>query len=204
MKTATVIPSAWLFCLLLGAAGVVQADPQEGHGPMMQPMHHGDAAGEYGHKDHWMADLDDKQRADMERIKADYMKKQLPLKARMKALKAELTALALADQPDQAATDKKIDEILELKRQMLRNKVDKISARRGVLNEAQRARYDIQVMKKASAESRHGREGMGPMGMMGPGMMGQGMMGSGMMGSGMMGAGNMGSMGCGKGRSMDR
>lgn len=123
---------------------------------MMQGMHG-------AHHGGWMAELDDKQHNELNRIKAEYMKEQVPLKARLKAKKAELMTLALADSPDKGAIDKAIDEMAELKRQMLRNKVDKISARRQVLNEQQRALYDIHVMKKAAGKrGGHGaHHGMG-------------------------------------------
>lgn len=171
MKTAML----WLCASLMGVGALVQAAPPDGHHEMMQQMHHGGSGGP-GPRGHWMADVSEAQQSKLDGIKATYLKQQAPLKARMKALQAELMALALADKPDQAATDKKIDEIAELKRQMLRNKVEKISARRAVLNEQQRAQYDIYVMKKASGSKRHGCPHMGGhSGMMGPGMMGPGM-----------------------------
>ncbi len=205
MKTA-----AWMFplvlCFSLALPAAVQADPDPGHGPMQ-------GQGPQAHRcGQWMGDLSDDQQAQLARIKADHVKKQASLKARMKALKLELMAMALADSPDSGATDKKIDEMLQLKREILQNKVAKIGAERQVLNEQQRASYDVHVMKKSAREERgrggHMRRGHG--GEYGAGYgMGHGMgygMGSGMgygMGPGM-GYGMGNGMGPGMGYGMHR
>lgn len=163
--------------ILLAVLGAAPALAQPQSGGMMQGMqeHHG--AGEKDRHHGWKAGLDDKQRAELDSIKADYMKKSMPLKAKAKALKVELMALALADAPDSGAIDKKIDEMVEIKRELLRLKADKVSATRKMLDAQQRARYDIHVMRKASHSGRHhgaGKPNMGAMGMSGMGM-GRGM-----------------------------
>ena len=198
MKTMNSILYPLVFCLWAGFAATTQAQPQaeDGRGPMAGMMQGDKGQGEYRHGGHWMAGISDEQRSEMKRIKAEHIKKQAPLKARMKALKVELMAMALADAPDQAATDKKIDEMLDLKRQMLQNKVEKVSASRKALDEQQRAMYDIYVMKKAAKGDRHGHMSHGKGHGMGHGM-GMGGMGHGM-GMGGMGRG-MGSEGMGHG-----
>ena len=201
MKPMNSILYPLLFCLWAGFAATAQAQPQseDDRGPMAGMMHGDKGQSEYRHGGHWMADISDEQRSELKRIKAEHIKKQAPLKARMKALKVELMAMALSDAPDKAAADKKIDEMLDLKRQMLQNKVEKVSASRKALDEQQRALYDIHVMKKAAKGGRHGDGHMGR-GMghgMGMGGMGYGM-GMGGMGHGM----GMGGKGYGMGHGM--
>lgn len=154
MKTATSVLYPLILCVFVGFTGLAQAEPASEHGSMA--MQGGQKGGDY-RGGHGMLEVSDEQRAELDRIKADYAKKQAPLKARFKALKVELMAMALADTPDNAAIDKKIDEMLELKRQILRNKVDKVSAKRKVLDDQQRAQYDLRVMKKAARGG--GRDG---------------------------------------------
>ncbi len=174
MKAASIVFSL-MSVMLFGITGSANAEP-EARGATM-PMHGAQHAGPY-HGHGAMADGDAARCAEAQRalnpIKAEYAKKQAPLKARYKALKLELMALALTDTPDSAAIDKKIDEMLELKRQLLRNKADKVSAIRNALDEDQRPQYDLRVMKKAARAGAHhgsraGCHGFGHGGMHGHG-----------------------------------
>ncbi len=153
MKTAASILFSLMIVMLFGITGLANAEPESSGATM--PMHGAQSAGPY-REGGAMADGDEARRADahsaLSPIKAEYAKKQAPVKARYKALKLELMALSLSDSPDGAAIDKKIDEMLELKRQLLRNKADKVIAIRKALDEGQRPEYDLRVMKKAARD----------------------------------------------------
>jgi len=105
-------------------------------------MHHG-----YGN---WKATLTDAQQQQVSKLKLDYKKKVLPIKARIKQAKIELALLMTADKPNQKAIDKKIDEILKLKGEKMRAKANHKIEVRKVLNETQRVAFDLHVLKKAS------------------------------------------------------
>jgi Spy/CpxP family protein refolding chaperone len=114
--------------------------------------HHGEGHRKSGHhhsQPDWKHSLSDEQKAKMKQIKGAYMKQKLPLKARKKALKLELMALATAENPDQVAIDAKIDQLLRVKKSLLLAKTRKIADIRAQLNEEQRTGFDLYVLKKA-------------------------------------------------------
>ena len=80
-----------------------------------------------------------------------------PLKAQAKAIKADLAVLAVADEPDSAAINAKIDELLALKRTMMINKYEYVAAQRKLLTPEQRVSFDMTVIKR----SKHGKKGKG-------------------------------------------
>ena len=88
-------------------------------------------------------------------LHADLGKIKAPLKARMTVARTELAVLTTADAPDAGAMDKKIQEILELKRRMLRAHSDHVIEVRKMLTPEQRASFDMHVLKKA--RQRHGK-----------------------------------------------
>lgn len=98
---------------------------------------------------HWKYSLTDEQKAKISQIKVAYMKEKLPLKARKEALNLELMALATAEDPDGAAIDAKIDELLRVKKSLLLAKARKIADIRAQLTEEQRAGFDLYVLEKA-------------------------------------------------------
>lgn len=152
---------SWILGALLAVAlpGAALAEPQGGsakggqgamHGGGMGAMH--GKSGERGYDWYgpdWRQTLSEEQRSRLEQLHAEYTKTKLPLKARMKAAKAELAVLALADSPDQSAIERKIDELQQLQRQMLQAKYTYIADRRAVLTEQQRPSFDMSVLRKA-------------------------------------------------------
>lgn len=138
--------------------GGAEAKAMEGQaGPGRHGMgHRGEGMHRYGES--WKSTLTDEQRAEVAKLHAAYKKRKLPLKAKARALKVELAVLATADDPDSGAIDKKIDEVLKLKREMMREKARHIGAVRKVLTEEQRAHFDVHVLKKAmhGKRKRHG------------------------------------------------
>ncbi len=84
----------------------------------------------------------------MDRLRVEYMKQKLPLKAKAKAIKLELAALATADEPDTAAVNGRIDALLDVKREMMKLKYNHIAAKRSLLTPEQRVSFDMGVMKR--------------------------------------------------------
>jgi Spy/CpxP family protein refolding chaperone len=148
---ATVI--ALLTALTLSTA---YADPGSGKGQygmhQGEGMHH-DGGGQYGggyHGKSWKKDLTKEQKDKLRAIKLDYLKKKMPLKAKMKAIKTDLALLMIADAPDMKAIDKKIDEMLAVKKELKKLKVmHKINVRKELTPE-QRVKFDMHVLKKAA------------------------------------------------------
>ena len=139
-------------CLTITGAGLstnVLAD----HGKGMGMMHHG------GHGSSWKASLTDEQRTKIAKLKLDYKKKKYPLKAKLKQAKIDLALLVTSDKPNQNSIDKKIDQIAKLKREKMQLKAKHKIAVRKLLNEEQRVKFDMKVLKKAYHGKRKGGYG---------------------------------------------
>jgi Spy/CpxP family protein refolding chaperone len=130
-------------------------------------MHRGGGGHHCAHQDakgplapHWKTTLTDEQRAELDKLKLAYMEEKAVVKARARVTKIELAILATADKPDSAAIDRKIGEVLELKRAKLLKKYEYVAAKRGVLTEQQRVSFDMDVIAKAAKgeEKGHGRD----------------------------------------------
>lgn len=130
----------------------VSADPASPEGRGGQMMH-GAYGGSWGYAAHWKRTLTDEQRATIDRLRLDYLKKKYPLKARTKALKTELALLVTQDSPNKRDINKKIDELVDLKRQLLQLHYDYKVEVRKVLTAEQRVSFDIGLLKK----SQHGK-----------------------------------------------
>ncbi len=127
------------------------AGRHHGHG-----MHHGGGGGHHGmgmgHHEagkHWMASLSPEQHQQVMQLRAEHKKQAMPRKARMRAIKLELAALATAVAPDRAAIETKVDEFLALKRLAMIERAMHVGDLRRLLNDEQKAAYDMAVMRKA-------------------------------------------------------
>jgi Spy/CpxP family protein refolding chaperone len=107
--------------------------------------------------DDWRATLTDEQMSQLDRLHVAYAKTKAPRKARMQALKVELTVLATAAAPDKEAINAKVDELLEIKRQALRARYAYIAAQQQVLTPDQQVSFDMQMIRKAM----HGKRARG-------------------------------------------
>ncbi len=118
---------------------------------------HGKAAGK--HKPAWKESLTKQQKDTLRVKKVTFLKKKLPAKARMKTIKTELAVLSIADKPDQEAINKKIDELLALKKDLLRAKYAHIASVRKELAPNQQAMFDKWRLKKAKRGKCHRKHG---------------------------------------------
>ncbi len=98
----------------------------------------------------WESTLTDEQQARLDELKVRQKKMMMPMKARARAIRADLVTMALADDPDERTLSSKVDEMLSLRRQMMMAKFRHIMARREVLTPEQRRSFDVHVMKKMS------------------------------------------------------
>jgi Spy/CpxP family protein refolding chaperone len=144
MKLLTTLLSS---ALVTGSLFFVTPVTASEHGMMHgKSGHHGMSDGRHG----WKATLTEAQQQQLSKIKLDYKKKVLPIKAKIKQAKIDLALLITTDKPDQKAIDKKIDEISKLKAEKMRAKAQKRVAVRKILDDKQRVMFDLHVLKKAS------------------------------------------------------
>lgn len=125
-----------------------------GMGLMIQPAmasSHGGGKHHCMHKGHkaWMGTLDEKQQKQIDKLHLDYKKKKYLLKTQLKQTKVELALLITTDSPKKSDINKKIEQIVKLKKDKISLKVDHKIAVRKVLNEEQRVTFDMHVLKKA-------------------------------------------------------
>ena len=125
--------------------------------PAMADQHgmHGKGHGMHQAQHDWKATLTEAQEKQLGKLKLDFKKKVLPLKARIKQAKIELALLVTADKPNQDSINKKIDELLKLKGEKMRLKASHRIEVRKILTEEQRVKFDLHVLKKAY----HGKKG---------------------------------------------
>lgn len=154
--------ATWILAIALvfGLATMAQAQPQQ--------------RGQYGQKgqnnatfrgqnmQHPMAflDLSDDQKAQIEKMQLDHRKKAASYKLDIEEKRIELKRLTLADNVDQKALDKKIDEIFALKATMVKEGVSFHNSVRSVLTDDQKAKFDARkgtIMGEGKGK-RHGHK----------------------------------------------
>jgi len=160
MKRLSAIPVSLfaLFAMMALSAGVLADAPSHAGGPgsMMSAMHHGKG----DHDSDWKQSLSDEQRTTLDKLRLDYFKKKYPLKAKKQLLKTELALLLTQDSPNMGAINKKIDELVDLKRELLRLRAEHKIEVRKLLNAEQRVQFDTKLLKKAYGGKRHGAHKM--------------------------------------------
>ena len=139
MKKTILIP-AFFVALLVGLS--ISTPTMADHGA-------GKGEGSGHHKAAWKESLTKKQWDLLKKKKVAFLKKKYPAKARMKTIKIDLAVLSTADKPDQKAIDAKIDELLALKRNLLKAKYAHIISVRKELSPEQQVLFDKYRLKKA-------------------------------------------------------
>lgn len=157
MKKSLLLPVA-IVALLLGLGIGTASMAQHGHGHGYEDgagsghhmmMH--DGRGCDGLGDSWQEGLSQEQKNKILQMKVDYMKGKYPKKARIKSLKMELAVLVTEDKPDQKAIDARVDEIVTLKKALMKAKYAHKIAVRQQLKPEQQAAFDKHVLRKAKA-----------------------------------------------------
>lgn len=146
------LPAILSVTLLTG--GLLMASPAmaDQHGMHMM---HGKGQGMQHAQHDWKATLTEDQEKQLGKLKLEFKKKVLPLKAKIKQAKIELALLVTSDKPNQDSINKKIDELLKLKGEKMRLKSSHKMAVRKILTDEQRVKFDLHVLKKAY----HGKKG---------------------------------------------
>ena len=113
--------------------------------------HHG-GGGHHGKKKlfgpHWKTTLSPEQAQEMDRLRVEYLKHKMPLKAKAKAIKLGLAVLATADEPNAKAVSEGIEDLLAVKGEMMQLKYKHIAAQRRLLTPEQRVSFDMDVLKR--------------------------------------------------------
>lgn len=124
----------------IGFAPIAFAQQHGGMGGMNK-MHKGGGG--------WKASLSAEQQNQIAKLKLDLKKKKYPLKTQIKQAKVDLALLITTDKPNQKSIDQEIDKIVDLKSQKMRLMAKHKIAVRKILNEEQRVKFDMKVLKKA-------------------------------------------------------
>jgi len=141
--------STLILTIVLSTTGI-------GFAPTAYAQQHGGMGGMHKGGGGWKASLSAEQLSQIAKLKLDFKKKKYPLKTQIKKAKVDLALLITADNPNQKSIDQKIDEIVELKSQKMRLKAKHKIAVRKILNEEQRVKFDMKVLKKAFHGKRKG------------------------------------------------
>ncbi len=155
MKYPAIIPTTLLILLTSLTYGPAFAESSSAKGPhemkqgeQNKPHNSGSSRSGY-HEPRWKKDLSDEQRARLQALMLDHMKKKLPLKAKKKALKIDLALMVTTDKPDDKAIDKKINELLATKKQIMKLKYAHKTTVRKELSPEQRVLFDMHILKKS-------------------------------------------------------
>ncbi|OFX44174.1 MAG: hypothetical protein A2046_08105 [Bacteroidetes bacterium GWA2_30_7] len=110
--------------------------------------------------------LTEEQTKKIESLKTPHLKQMLPIKNQLGEKKAQLNTLSTAEKADMVAINKKIDEIGDLKTQMMKNREAHKQEIRKILTEEQRLIFDMHNDKKEDKRPMANGKGMnrGPQG----------------------------------------
>lgn len=97
---------------------------------------------------HWRQTLTKDQQIQIDQMHLEFAKVKMTLKARINTLKVELALLCTADTPNPEAIENKIEEVLVVKRNMMRIHSEHIVNMRKVLNSEQRMSFDLDVLHR--------------------------------------------------------
>lgn len=105
----------------------------------------------------WKATLTTEQRQKMGRMHLALSKTLVSLKAQKKVKKAELKLLLVQDKTSTKSIHRKIDEILAIKRQIMRKRYEHLLDMRNLLTPEQRVSFDLGLIRKSGHRRYHKR-----------------------------------------------
>ena len=106
---------------------------------------------------YWKKTLTDEQKGQADKMHLALKKSLNVPKAKLNVKKAELNNLVVKGNPDKKAIYQKIDEILELKREIMRKKYDHKVEMRRMLTPEQQVSFDMKLLETAGRKKGHGR-----------------------------------------------
>lgn len=153
--------AAVLALFIFAAAGAAVAEPGHMGGGMhgMKGAHGGYCDMKKDHMgmgQHWKYTLTDEQKARADKMHLELKKSMAVLKERLGVAKAELALLVVSDKPDTAAINRKIDDILAIKKEMMRKKYSHKVEMRGILTPEQRVSFDMHVVSGSGGKDGRG------------------------------------------------
>ena len=107
----------------------------------------------------WKETLEEDQKLKIDKMHLALKKKMVVLKAEKKVKEAELGLLVTSAKPDMNAINKKIDEIVEIKRALMKMKYAHMVEMRSVLTPDQRISFDMGVLSSRGKGGHRGRHG---------------------------------------------
>lgn len=102
----------------------------------------------------WHGTLNDHQKIQVDEMHLRLMKDTAAIKAMITVKKTELAILATQNHAKLEALNKKIDEILDLKRQKIRARYAHIVEMREMLSPTQRISYDMRIISQAASRKK--------------------------------------------------
>jgi Spy/CpxP family protein refolding chaperone len=114
-----------------------------------------------------MGNLDEKQRAELQKIRTEQLKESTQFRSLLREKRAKLETLQIADKPDMREINKLIDEIAAVQAQEMKAQAANRQKIRGLLTDEQRVRFDAmdanrEGMRANMRNMRPGIEGMRP------------------------------------------
>ena len=106
----------------------------------------------------WTETLTEEQKAKRAQMRLEFKKVKFLIKAQIKVKKVELAVLVTQDNPDQMAIERKIEEILVLKKEKMQKKYAYKVALRNMLTPEQRVLFDMKMLKKAYKGKSYGHK----------------------------------------------
>ncbi len=152
MMTHRILPFVMAATLLALAPCVVSAEPEapsaHHEAPGADASAHDDAAHKSSHNftDHWVKTLnsDQKTRVDIMHLELD--RELVVLKAQDEFVQKQINTLVARDNAATNAVYAKIDELMGIKKQILRSRYTHILEMRAILTPAQRISYDMETL----------------------------------------------------------
>ncbi len=120
--------------------------------PASAETHDGEGRGKGGYerqcglRHSWKETLTEAQLSQIERLHLAMKKEMSVLRAELGVKKAEMKALTLRDTPDTQAIDRKTDEIMGIRKEIMRKRISHVIEVRKVLTPEQRVSFDSAVM----------------------------------------------------------
>ncbi len=104
---------------------------------------------------HWAKTLTDDQKISFDKMHLKVGQVEAVQRAKMKMLNAELNVMAATKSGNKKAIYKKIDEIVAVKKVIMRNRFDHIIEMRNELTDQQKISYDMGILKRGKGKHKH-------------------------------------------------
>ena len=150
MMTHRILPFAMAVALLVPFAVSAGPDTPSAHheAPSADTGSHDDSAHKSTHNftAHWVKTLSGDQKMHVDMMHLDLDRELVVLKAQEELVQKQINILATRDKAATSAINTKIDELMGIKKQILRSRYTHILEMRAILTPAQRISYDMETL----------------------------------------------------------